>query len=263
MRAKKIFSFDEEKDAEKIIQATGTLNYSDIYLVAKYFRQKFGYGEIRLEKELIKFCKSRDENFNPVVEAEQIKKWIKSAMTYGLRKIDYVTISQKEINFLKTIEAPKERRLMFATLIMAKALKKRSTKSDSKNLKTSDNYYIHYSNFLDIIRIAKVTNFSELDLAGLFGKYKEQFSFYSPEKELIRIEFIDKEPEAEIRINNPESCSDYYDTFFGEQKIVALCENCKKQFIKRANNQKLCDNCAKEKRRIYQRDLMRKRNEKS
>ncbi len=47
-----------------------------MYIVSKYIRQTFDYGEIRLEKAVIKFCKEQDPNFNPIMERESIKKWI-------------------------------------------------------------------------------------------------------------------------------------------------------------------------------------------
>jgi hypothetical protein len=104
MRTKKHFSFDEEKDAEKIYNngfLNGTIDYSQMYLVAKYIRQTCGYGEIRLEKAVIKFCENQDKNFNKITEADTIRKWVKSALNYDLRKIDSVTLSVKEIDILK------------------------------------------------------------------------------------------------------------------------------------------------------------------
>ena len=65
MRSKKIFSFDEKKDAEEIITNgfEKGIDYSKMYVVAKYFRSISGFGAIRLERELIKFCKTQDANF--------------------------------------------------------------------------------------------------------------------------------------------------------------------------------------------------------
>ena len=124
MRSKKVFSFDEEKDAEEVIKngfPNGTIDYNKMYLVAKYFRKSFKYGAIRLERELIKFCKDQDRNFNPVIDADSVKKWVKSAMNYELRKIDSITISQKEIDALKNIDQPHERKLLFITFVLSKA----------------------------------------------------------------------------------------------------------------------------------------------
>ena len=137
MRSKKTFSFDEEKDAEQIIIngfENKAIDYTKMYVIAKYFKDKFGYGEIRLERELIKFCKQQDKNFNPIVDSDSIKKWVKSAMNYALRKIKNIIVSKKEIKFLKTIDNTKDRKLLFMTLVMAKALKFRNTRRNKKDL---------------------------------------------------------------------------------------------------------------------------------
>ena len=91
MRTNKAFMFNEEKIAEEIIRngfEKGIIDYGKMYVVAKYFREKYDYGAVRLEREIIDFCKSVDPNFNPITQAEYIKKWVKSAMEYNLRKIN-------------------------------------------------------------------------------------------------------------------------------------------------------------------------------
>lgn len=246
MRTKKHFSFDEEKDAEKIYNngfPDGTIDYGQMYILAKYIRQTFDYGEIRLEKALIKFCKVQNKNFNPITEADSIKKWVRSAINYDLRKIESVSVSKKEIDTLKKIKNNKDKKLLFVLLVFSKALKKGSVKRDKTNLKTSDNYYIHYNNFSDIIRLSKFTNTSEVDLADIINKYKELFTFYKPERELIRLEFIDKNPKKEIIVSDLNNITNFYNILFEKQKqeIRSKCSVCGKEFIKKSNRQRACE----------------------
>lgn len=262
MRNKKIFSFDEERDAEKVYNAgfpDGNIDYSKMYLIAKYIRQTFGYGEIRLERELIRFCQNQNKNFNPILEASSIKKWVRSAMKYDLRKIESINISQKEIDFLKSIKSNKDKKILFTTLVFSKALKKGSVKRDKSKLKQSDNYYIHYGNFLDIIRLSKLNNISETDLADIYHHYQEYFTFYNAERELIRLDFIDKSPKKQITIYDLDNAANYYKILFEEQKPESLCERCKKPIKKNSNIQKYCKDCSKIIRREQQKILMRKR----
>jgi hypothetical protein len=253
MRSKKTFSFNEERDAEKIVLEgfpNGTIDYSQMYLVAKYFRQSFNYGEIRLERELIKFCKAQDKNFNPVIDSEAIRKWVKSAMNYNLRKIESISISDKEIETLKEIENPRDRRILFVTLVLAKALKQRNTRRNKTDLKVSDNYYIRYNNLLDITRLAKATNISEIDLTDIFHKYRKYFIFYSPERELIRLEYADKNPETKNVIEDMDKILEYYEIFFGKKPTKESLKNCivcGKELVKKSNRQKTCSvTCANE-----------------
>ena len=247
MRNKKFFSFDEEKDAKEIITngfPNRTIDYSAMYLVAKYFRHTLKYGAIRLERELIKFCKAQDVNFNPVTDSESIKKWVTSAMNYDLRKIENITISQQEIDFLKMIDNSKDRKLLFMTLVLSKALKHRGTRHKKTDFKTSDNYYIHYNNFPDIIRLSGLKNVSEMDLADIFWKYKEHLVVYHAEKELIRVEFVDKHSENGIAIDNPDKVLELYDSLFGKNRTLTRCADCGREIIKNNNKQVYCKACA-------------------
>jgi len=248
MRNKKGFSFDEEKDAKEII-ATGfpgrTIDYSAMYTVAKYLRHAKHLGAIRLEKELIEFCKAQDINFNPITDAESIKKWVSSAMNYDLRKIDNVAISKNEIDFLKTIESSKDRKLLFMMLVLSKALKHRGTRHKKTDFKVSDNYYIHYNNFSDIIRLSGLKNISEVDLADILWKYKEHLTFYHAEKELIRIDFVDKQFGEGIAIDDMDKILEFYDSLFGKNRPIIQCADCGKEIIKSNNKQIYCKECAK------------------
>jgi len=258
MAIKKHFSFDEEADAEKIIKegfAGKNIDYGQMYLVAKYFRDKLKYGEVRLEREIIKFCKEQDKNFNPIVEAEAIKKWVKTAMNYDLRKVEGITISKKEIDFLKTIEIEKDRKLLFATLIMAKALKDSSTRRKNKSTGTNENYYVRYGNIPDIIKISGV-KISEVNACFILFKYKKLFGLYSPEKELIKVEFIDKEQENSFEIKEANKAMEYYEVFFG--KPLETCSICGKDFVKKSNRQKMCESCSIEIKRKQSYDRKQK-----
>lgn len=262
MRNKKIFSFDEERDAQKVVEEgfpNGKIDYSKMYLVAKYFRHERGFGEIRLEKELIRFCLEQDKNFNPVVEAESIRKWIVTAMSYGLRKVTAIPITQKEIDFLNSIEVQKDRKLLFITLVLSKALKQQNTRLNKKENKKYENCYIHYGNILDVVRLSRMSNLSETKLMDIFFKYNDHLTLYNPEKELIRIDYADSEGEEVVIIDQLEKMNEYFDKVFIKMSKVSKCKYCGEEFIKNANNQVLCLSCAKEERKKKQKELMRKR----
>lgn len=244
MRNKKIFSFDEEKDAISVITngfVDNCIDYSKMYLVAKYIRQKFSYGEIRLERELIRFCKEQDKNFNAITEAEHIKKWVKTAMEYGLRKTNAVYISKKEIDFLQSIETPKDRKILFVTLVLAKALKQKSTKLKDDGQRFSNSFYIHYSNLLDIARLSKIKGLTKVGLSDILFCYKEYFEFYNAEKELIKLLYVDEVNSGDYEISDFDKILDYYEDLFGKNKTY--CIMCGTEIIKASNKQKYCKEC--------------------
>jgi predicted nucleic acid-binding Zn ribbon protein len=262
MRNKKLFLFDEMKEAKHLYTKgfpDGNINYSEMYLVAKFIRDEFSYGEIRLEKAIINFCQTYNKNFNPVTEAYHVKKWVKSAMNYGLRKIDSVPISINEIKILREISNSKHRKLLFVTLIFSKALKKGNTRRGKEKRKRSNKYYIHYNNFSDIIRLAGINNMNDVALADIFHDYSQYFTFYNPERELLRLEYVDKFPDEDSTLVATDRIEDYYNIIFEKYFPVSHCAICGKEIIKNSNIQKYCKECAKIRSKEQHRELMRKR----
>lgn len=247
MRTKKDFLFNEMDEAEKIITdgfENNKIDYGKMYLIAKYMKDKNNYGALRLEKELVDFCVKTDKEFNPVTQRSYIKKWVSSAMGYSLREITEIYISKKDVEFLKTIPAEKDRKILFATLIIAKALKISGTRRKKKEYDKSNRYYIKYNNLSDIARISAIPNFTEIDVADLFHKYIEHFDIYPPEKELLGVRFVDKEDSKDIRITNFNDVSDDYNFLFKDYVGVGVCKVCGANFDRANNRQKYCKECS-------------------
>jgi len=271
MRSKKVFSFDEEKDAEIIIEdgfKNTLMDYSEMYTIAKYFREIFSYGEVRLERELIKFSKKHDINFNPIVEAVQIKKWVKSAMKYRLRSPSEIYLSNKEIEFLKTIESLKDRKLLFIILVFAKT-PKGSQKSDKDNLELYplQRFYLHYRNFSDIIKISKFTGMTDIKLCQIIGKYKNSFAILSPERQLVMLKYTFPERDIAITIKHNDDILKYYDLLMSEKNNkkefdTFSCKKCGNEAKKIKNNQKYCPLCAGDAKKERDRERIRRKRSK-
>lgn len=253
----KSFMFDEVTEAEKVIREgfNGNIDYKKMYLIAKYFRETFGYGAVRLERELIKFCLAQNKNFNPINEMESIKKWVSTAMRYGLRKVDEVLITQKEIDFLKTIVNQKERKIFFVMLVLSKALKQ-STKTKGEHQQKSG-LCIWYSNFGDIIKMSKITGVTEIGLAKILHNHSKDFLFCTPEKETVKLLYGDENSAEGIKVSNLDEPVLSYNMIFGKEN--AYCIGCHKEFVRTAGNQLHCRECAKQIRRDKQRELMKVR----
>ena len=255
------FIFNEENEAKHLYENgfEDGIDYKKIYMVAKYIRQNFRYGKIRLEKVLIEFCKNQDSTFNPVIEANSIRRWINSAMQYNLRKVESVGICQKEIEFLATVQKSKDRKLLFCALVLSKALKKSNTRRKKKEQKQSIYYYLHYRNFMDIIHLSNLNNVSESDLADVFHTYQENFTFYNPARELIRLNYIDGQSKPTVIVDDFDNLISIYNILFEQNKPPGVCERCQKSIIKNSNTQKYCKDCSKIIRNEQQKLLMRKR----
>ena len=140
---KKVYEFNQVREVKRIIASGFTdveVNGKEAIMVAKHLKASTGYGAIRLEKALIKFCLEHDHSFNPVVEAENIGMWIRTAMRVDnpLREIKNVLIKHSEIKEIKKIKDPKMRKVLYSALVLAKSF-----------YKGGDKYYLNILYFLN------------------------------------------------------------------------------------------------------------------
>jgi hypothetical protein len=259
MRTKKLYSFDEKKSAEETLLKgfpNGKIDSGEMSVVAKYFRNIRGLGAVKLERELISFCQSQDPDFNPIIEAHTIKGWIKFALENNLRKVNPITITHNEIETIKTIINLKERKILFAILVLAKALKQGGTRKN-KITQTSEKYYIHYNNIPTIIHLSE-SKITEKEFAKVLRLFRERglLFYYSPEKELIRLEFVNNDGPVAMTIDVPEKAMEYYRAFFGGDAYY--CPNCGKETIKNSNRQEKCDECSRITRKEKEKERLKK-----
>lgn len=247
MKFDKKYSFDEEAEAVEILKngfPDGNINYIGMQKVAKYYRNVLNFGKKRLENAIIDFCKQQNPDFNPVIEAESIKKWIRSAETHNLRKINEIIITKSEMDAIKGIKNLKNRKVLFATLVLAKAVKQGKT-GKAISTKNTDKYFINYSNLLDIAKLSgmKITEIQIADIFYEFGK-DGLMTFYSPERESILLTFTNDASEVALTITNPENFMDYYKEYFGGDVIA--CSICGAEVIKKSGTHTRCESCSKE-----------------
>ena len=260
MKNKKTFYFNEKIEAEKIIKdgfPNNKIDYTKMYIVAKYYRQTYLLGRRRLEKKIIEFCKKQNPDFNIIIEAEQIKRWVTSAIKYKLREIEKIDISLKEIAFLKRVNNNKDRKILFITLVFSKALKMSNTRRSGRTFKKSKSHYIRYGNFQNIISLSQITNLTDIKLAKIYNKYRKNFIFYSAEKELLQLLYADSEPGDKLAVTNFDDLVEEYHNIFGIN--VTYCRQCGREVKMSGTNQKYCKTCSLRVKREKHATLMNKR----
>lgn len=251
-----MFSFDEEKDAEEILEEgfpDGVIDSGRMYLVAKYFHFIFGYGKIRLERQLIEWCKSQNPNFNPVTEADYLKKWISSAMKYDIKKVDKIIISKEEIETITLIESKTERKILFLILLIAKGLAR-------KNNSTSDNLFIKYTNLGQVANLFPGGYITTNIVIETIHKNLDLFIIYPPQRELIGVKYGKPNlEEGEVAISNfsKEEINKLFEKLFSTNIIA--CEICGEEIEAKSNRKKYCDTCAKNADREFAKKRMRKK----
>ena len=240
---KKRFIYSETHKAEELINKgfpNKEINYGEMYVVAKYFRLVEGLGEKKLEKRLIEFCTKQSKEFNPVLDADYIKKWVRSAMkSTHMREIDKLIITQAEMEKIKTIRDLRHRKVLFALLVFAK----------SSAEKIAEKYFVNFYRFKDIIELLDFRMTEPTLIDKLLSEFYDLglITVYSPEKELIRVDFSNDNSPMALTIKQIDRSLEYYKTYFGG--ISGYCADCGHEIVKKSNSQVRCESCALIKKR--------------
>jgi hypothetical protein len=234
---KKRFIYSETHKAEELINngfPNREINYGEMYVVAKYFRLVQGLGEKKLEKRLIEFCTKQSKDFNPVLDADYIKKWVRHAMKSDhMREIDKLIITQAEMEKIKSIKDLHHRKVLFALLVFAK----------SSAEKISEKYFVNFSRFKDVIELLdfRMTEPSLINVLSIFYDLK-LITIYSPEKELLRVDFANDNSPMALTIKQIDRSLEYYKTYFGG--VSGYCADCGHEIVKKSNSQVRCEQCS-------------------
>jgi DNA-directed RNA polymerase subunit RPC12/RpoP len=234
---KKRFIYSETHKAEEIINngfPNKEINYGEMYVVAKYFRLVQGMGERKLENKLIEFCTKQSKDFNPVLDADYIKKWVRHAMKSDhMREVDKLVITQAEMEKIKTIRDLQHRKVLFALLVFAK----------SSAEKIAEKYFVNFSRFKDVIELLdfRMTEPTLINILSEFYALK-LIVVYSPEKELIRIDFAKDDSPMALTIKQIDRSLEYYKTYFGG--VSGYCADCGREIVKKSNSQVRCESCS-------------------
>ena len=244
--------FYEKDEAEKILVSgfTSFMSYSDLSLLAKYFKY-LGKNKSQIRKSLIDFCYKYNPEFNEVLSRNSIDNAIKSSQKYFLRLKMDVGVTEKEISLIKGCGDYKMQKIIFVMLVISKYLKYNNTRIHAKSPTPYDkNFYVPMK-FTEILKIAKV-NINRSDrirmLSGLKSSGLISFTYVGS----FQIMFVDEDSEPFIVVNNMNDIISFYPFY---------CEVCGKIVKNKAKRHNLCEECYKEKRNLISRDIMRnKRN---
>lgn len=231
---------NEKKQAEYIIEKgeVGNKPTSTLFLLAKYYRQKENLNKEQTFNKLNEFMESNYKNYNSATWEDIIEDISKKANKYPLREIDYIEISQSEIEIIRNICNIKYEKLLFAMLCYAKLYNKISDKN---------NGWVN-TDIKELFRVARVTvryrndkflYLNDLETAGLI-------SFSNKNDNLnLRVTFIDDNSEAVLKVDDFRELGYEYLNYIGDGKFIR-CECCKRLFRTSSNNKINCNDCQRE-----------------
>jgi len=240
--------FDELKYAENLLERefNGFIRWRDLLILAKYYRS-LGKVGIQLEKSILDFCTNKVKGFNEVRNDSKIQSAIRKSKKQPLKISDYVVITKKEIERIRSINDYKIEKILFLMLVVCKInhpkdyvgthylnqnfsyLVKLANVYMTKNERNSLKYFLHQKGFLDC---PEPNRFNVT-----YGK------------ESFIILYVDNKSEEYLRVVDFDNIVKYY---------KPVCEKCGEIIEKNSNRQKMCENCQKEHRKEWDRDRKKK-----
>lgn len=226
---------NEKEYAEKIIQ-DGQLGtdefYSDLFILIKYL-----YSEGERKSGILKTLKLMSVDTDKFYEL--ICKYISRASSRKLVEIDYVPITQNEIDKIREVKNKSKEKLLFTLLIMAKY----------NNLKSGRNQNNDWVNLeeKEIFKLARVSC-NKRDRDKMIYELKEDGYIKNSKKITslnMQVLFVDNESDPVLKITDMRELGFQYEELLPNNK-VRRCINCGKPYklkrgVKRVGLCPLCD----------------------
>jgi hypothetical protein len=226
----KSLMFNEELLAGEIY-SNGFVNkvydFGEGVLVAKYLRHILGYGDAKIKSSLIEFCEKNDVFFNTILSMKKIRLSVTKSKKPFVNKSNPIPVCQEEIDVINGVKGYKQKRVLFAILVLAK--------KESNGL-----LYLNSWNNIRHVLHCKTTNKEILSLMELYyslGLMQVGEYYHKPT-------FINRESPAITTISSKDiySLNLVFEKLFGRDLFV--CVDCHGEFEKKSYNQKRCKPCS-------------------
>lgn len=229
---------NEEECAKQILESgeVGGKPTSTLFLLSKYFRQSFGYGVKKTEKYLNDFMTEHYKNYIPAQWEDTLEDIAKKGKKYKLQKVEYIGITQNELNEISNVHNLKYEKLLFTMLCYAKLYNQLSEKN---------NGWIN-TDIKEIYRVARVTVKYRNDKFLYLNDLAETklISFSNKNDNLnIKVNFIDSNKENYvIKVDDFRELGYLYQQHIGNGLFIE-CEVCHRLVRKTNNKCKYCKDC--------------------
>lgn len=231
---------NETKQAEDILMCgeVGNKPTSTLFLLGKYYRQKEGLDKNQTISKLNEFMSANYKNYNTVLWENTIEDISKKAYKYPLKELEYIGITQNELDIISALNNLKYKKLLFTMLCYAKY---------HNTISNNNNGWVN-SEIKELYRVSRVTvkhredkflYLNDLENLGLI-----QFSNKNDNLNL-RITFIDNGKPV-LMITDFRELGYEYLNYIRNGKFIR-CEHCGRLVRKKSAkdfSSKYCNECA-------------------
>lgn len=214
-----------------------------LYLIGRYLRQKKGMKPREVVSALNAFMAIYSPGYNPDIWESRIERIAKTSNKYPLREIDFIGITQNELDTINCISDYKQRRLTFVMLCYAKYYN-----TVSKN----NNGWVN-AEITDIFTAARVSTHYKDDKFKIFYKLRQAKSadgtpLFSLSKKNtntnVKLNFVDMDGEPVLKIYDYRELGYEYLNYYDPDAFIR-CEVCGILVRKNLRKPKYCRTCAK------------------
>lgn len=239
---------NETKQAKSIIETgrLGKKTSSTLFLLGKYYRQKEQLDEQRTMYKLNAFMQHNTKNYNPILWETMLEHISNKAATYPLREIDYIGITQAELDTIATLKNKTYQALLFTMLCYAK-LYAATSEHNIGWVNTSVPELFKTARVTVKHRNDKFLYLNDLEQSGLI-------SFANTNDNLnLKVNFIDLHGENVLKIDDFRELGYEYQKYTGYGKFIR-CSKCRRLIRQTSPNIRYCSECRQERRLEAKRD---------
>lgn len=242
--------FDEYTKAQELLEHIKLKppSFRELILIAKYLRF-IGKNDTQIRSDLEAYCEKCNPEFNRIMHGKRITSALHTAKKLSLRRSLPVPITRKEIDLIKKFDNYKLEKVVFVMLVTAKFFRLVNPRHSGDQ----NPICMVQGRFREFLSLARI-NVNKKDRNAM--KYilgQSGLVEATTRDTLYRITFADFCGEPEVVITHFEDMVSFYPYY---------CEVCGIKINNAKKNQKMCEECWKEKNKIIQKNQMRQKRSK-
>jgi len=256
------YQYKDNDYVEEILNEGFTSNRikRELTLLSLYYKE-IGHKPKEIKNLLHEFCKNNLDGYKPVTHFKMINSVMNKCTNKHnkLIHIDHINITKSELTCIEDLNIKHDYKKILFTLLSLDKLKKKY--HEIKEEMVNEEYYfkgnINYKTLIESCKV-KFKNRDEIHL--IIHELSEIGLIEIINRSSIKLSFIyeiPKDDEIVVRVSEFEKIGYYYDLYIGVNKIKC-CSSCGKLIESKSNRTMYCNDCRKEHRNNYQKELMRK-----
>ena len=212
------------------------ITHENLRFLAAYFRQELGYGDVRTEKTLLKYCLECEENFSVTNNAGMFESALKFSKFQRLYDVEKVHIYKHELEKIDSIKDFRTQVFVLSLLVYNKA-----------NHENSKKYTFNIHILSEILFLANIKMTVSTFVKNYYFLLKSaNLSSHKYGNDFFEIKIDKKVGDVAFSIDDFKDIRKQYIRYLGKEFF--FCKVCGKKEEKKSGSQSYCKECLSKKR---------------